>query len=230
MHQFSKRPKETSWNYTLSSQPFVTIQQIVKQMAYKHWENQVLVIHWHPLSPPAVASIFMTSTSLKVIHTKPSLASFWKSYQLGDEQSTGDIIHLGFIKVSLPNGTHSTSQWIFHSPSTACMTHTDFINSLSFLQKTFLLWLSKKTGLPSKPWRSAVLGLRTAVIMLWCLAWLSVLEICALAWVRTFLPLRCSWLFELLWLEQQSPPQPVPVFLSKLLAFSALHKPLILLP
>lgn len=55
------------------SQPFV-IKQIVKQMASKHWDNEVLVIHWHPLSPPAVASISVTSTSLQVIHTKLSLS------------------------------------------------------------------------------------------------------------------------------------------------------------
>lgn len=59
----------------------------------------------HPLLRP----FFMTSTSLKVIHNKPSSSLFWKSYQLGDEHSIGDIIHLGFIKVSLPNDSHSAA-------------------------------------------------------------------------------------------------------------------------
>lgn len=115
--------KRLRQSYILSSLQFVIIKQIVKQMAYKHWENEVLVIHWHPLSPPAAASVFMTSTSLKVIHNKPSSSLFWKSYQLGDEHSIGDIIHLGFIKVSLPNDSHSAAYWIFHSPNTGCLIH-----------------------------------------------------------------------------------------------------------
>lgn len=80
-------------------------------------------------------------------------------YHLGDEQSFGSIIHLGFIKVSLPKDIHSTDHWIFHSPNTARMTHTDFINSRSppegFSPCVSVSWCS----LPSNPWLFFASGL-----------------------------------------------------------------------